>query len=56
MTTSVTIQCPTSGCGNSHTVVVDDSGPDRAETVCKSCMETIVVKTRDGSVVSAGVA
>jgi DNA-directed RNA polymerase subunit RPC12/RpoP len=52
MTTSVTVQCPSSGCGNSHTVVVDDSGHDRAETVCKACGNRVVVKTRDGSVVS----
>jgi hypothetical protein len=55
MTTSVTVSCPSSGCGNSHTVVVSETGHDRAETVCKSCMETIVVKTRDGSMVSTEV-
>lgn len=55
MTTSVTVQCPSSGCGNSHTVVIADSGLDRAETLCKDCGNRVVVKTRDGTVVSTGV-
>jgi len=55
MTTSVTVQCPSSGCGNSHTVVVDESGHDRAETLCKDCGNRVVVKTRNGSVVSTEV-
>jgi ribosomal protein S27E len=56
MTTSVTVSCPASGCTNEHTVVVDDAGHDRAETVCHRCGETVVIKTRDGSVVSTEVA
>lgn len=55
MTTSVTVSCPSSSCSNRHTVVVDDSGHDRAETVCKDCCNRVVVKTRDGSVVSTEV-
>lgn len=56
MTTSVAVSCPSSGCGNSHTVVVAEGGHDRAETQCKDCFEVVVVMTRDGSVVSTEVA
>lgn len=50
-TTSVTFQCPSSGCSNSHTAVVKDSGHDRAETQCYSCGNVVVARTRDGEVV-----
>lgn len=55
MTTTVTISCPSSGCGNSHTMVVADEGHDRAETQCKDCFHVVVVMTQDGSVVSTEV-
>lgn len=55
MTTTVTVSCPTSGCSNSHTAVVDDKEHDRAETQCAKCGNIIVIKTHNGDVVSVEV-
>jgi len=50
-TTTISVTCPSGGCGNNHTAVVKQSGHDRAETHCHHCGNTIVIKTLDGSVV-----
>jgi hypothetical protein len=54
-TTTVSFDCPASGCSKSHTAVVKDEGHDRAETACSSCRNNIVAKTRDGTVVKTEV-
>lgn len=54
-TTSVTFQCPSSGCSNEHTAVVKASGHDRAETHCYRCGNQVVAKTLDGKIVETEV-
>jgi len=54
-TTTVKYGCPSSGCYESHTAVVNNDGLDRATTTCKSCKNNILVKTRNSEIVAVRV-
>jgi len=54
-TTTVDFGCPSSGCYESHTAVVKTDGLDKATTTCKSCRSNILVKTRNGEIVTVRV-
>ena len=50
-TTTISFNCPSSGCTNQHTAVVTDDAHDSAETMCKDCKNRVEAQTRDGQVV-----
>ena len=55
MTTTISFVCPSSGCTNQHTAVVNNDDCDRAETMCKDCKKRVVAQTREGQVVKTEV-
>lgn len=50
-TTTISFVCPSSGCTNQHTAVVNNDAHDSAETLCKDCKNRVEAQTREGRVV-----
>lgn len=55
MSKNIEFGCPSSGCYESHTAIVKESGLDKATTTCRDCMNNILAKTRDGQLVTVRV-